>query len=152
MESAIFLFTSVLVLVAILLAHLRSRLLTMERLEAKIEKALEEMRGETTDRLTGLEQAINQLKVEYAAASIELVLLKTRIQVTSDSAEMENEKIPRITQSTQDDTWIRDSSLSDISVVPKMRTDADTWMRDESLAKPNDQHAGQLATILSKSS
>ena len=152
MEFAIFLFTSVLVLVAILLAHLRSRLLTMERLEAKIEKALEEMRGETTDRLAGLEQAINQLKVEYAAASIELVLLKTRIQVTSDLAEMENEKIPRITQSTQDDTWIRDSSLSDISVVPKMRTDADTWMRDESLAKPNDQHAGQLATILSKSS
>jgi len=32
--------------------------------------ALEEIRGETTDRLAGLEQAINQLKVEYAAASI----------------------------------------------------------------------------------
>ena len=152
MESAIFLFTSVLVLVAILLAHLRSRLLTMERLEAKIEKALEEIRGETTDRLAGLELAINQLKVEHAAASIELVSLKTQIQVTSGSAEMENEKIQRITQSTQDDTWIRDSRLSDISVVPKMRTDADTWMRDEGLAKPNDQHTGQLATVFSKNS
>jgi len=79
-----------------------------------------------------------------------LVSLKTQIQVTSGSAEMENEKIQRITQSTQDDTWIRDSSLSDISVVPKMRTDADTWMRDEGLAKPNDQHAGQLAAVFSK--
>jgi hypothetical protein len=124
----------------------------MERLEAKIEKALEEIRGETTDRLAGLELAINQLKVEHAAASIELVSLKTQIQVTSGSAEIENEKIQRITQSTQDDTWIRDSSLSDISVVPKMRTDADTWMRDESLAKPNDQHTGQLATVFSKNS
>jgi len=124
----------------------------MERLEAKIEKALEEIRGETTDRLAGLELAINQLKVEHAAASIELVSLKTQIQVTSGSAEMENEKIQRITQSTQDDTWIRDSRLSDISVVPKMRTDADTWMRDEGLAKPNDQHTGQLATVFSKNS
>jgi len=84
---------------------------------------LERLRTDTNSKIAKLENEINQLRVEVASTSIQLVSLKTRKETA----------IPKIAASTQEDTWTRSDNLVEVSIVPTIMESPgiDTWVRNE---------------------
>jgi hypothetical protein len=141
------------------LVHRKTLHLTERRLEATLAQAtrdlqtnLEQLKNQTTTRIADLEQAIDALKVEYAATNIELVSLKAQAQETSFSS------APRVAPSESEDTWTRGEGSADISIVPTVAgsivptvagsNDNDTWVRDAHAPDPVSHQ--DSATLLAK--
>ena len=83
-------------------------------------------RDEISSRLVEIEQTINKLRVDCAAMKIELASLKAKTQ-------------------TPEDTWSRDNSLGQISLIPTTgeSIDKDTWVRKDDVAHlPNIRPVG----------
>jgi hypothetical protein len=105
----------------------------------RLESLVEQTRNKTTSQLVELgnkENTINRLKIERDALSIEVIALKSRIEAAANSTKMAGHAclvpiVPTFTQSTQEDTWTRDDSTTDASLVPTIGH-SDTWARNES--------------------
>ena len=84
---------------------------------------LERLKTDTNKKIAELENEINQLKVEVASTSIQLVSLNTRKEMAT----------LKIAASTQEDTWARGDNLVEVSIVPTITESLgnDTWVRNE---------------------
>jgi septal ring factor EnvC (AmiA/AmiB activator) len=84
---------------------------------------LERLSNETNSKIVKLENEINMLKIEFASVSIQLVSVKASKAAAT----------PKISASTQKDTWTRSENLVDVSIVPTITEfrGNDTWVRNE---------------------
>src|SRR5262249_12293593 len=105
----------------------------------------EEFRNTSNKRIVDLENTVESLKLECAAANTRLASLEAPKGAAT-------RKIPA---ATQPDTWTRRENVSDpLPIVPAIResSDNDTWVRTES--GPNDveptNNAALLETVFSE--
>ena len=77
-------------------------------------------RDDISSRLVEVEQAINKLRVDFATMNIELASLKAKTVI-----------------SLPEESWSRDKSLDQISVIPTIgeSIDKDTWVRKDNVAQ-----------------
>jgi hypothetical protein len=114
---------------------------TTQDLRAEFERLGDEMAG----KIAELEDATNKLKLECAAANIQLVSLKAQ----TDEMVAAKAVLPR-----RENTWVRRENPSNISIIPTAIGPAggDTWVRDADEPKTAEQtdSVARLATLFAQ--
>jgi phosphoribosyl-AMP cyclohydrolase len=104
------------------------RMATFGQATEDLQADFRRLRNETNRRIAELETTINKLKVECAAANIQLLSLKDQTRQTSEAQNV---------SPGQEDTWVRGKNSGKVSIVPAIleSADNDTWLREGNEAK-----------------
>lgn len=138
--ASFFIFMGLAITVAPFIRRRASRRVTkLAQASRDIQVDFEEFRNTTNKRIVDLENAVERLKVECAAANIRLGSFKA----PKSAATRE------IAAAAQVDTWTRSENLTDpLPIVPAIEesSDNDTWVRGE--GGPNDVEPTNSAALL----